>query len=129
MSSSITNEVESDPSAKPPAPEEQHPLTVLQIVPRMDLGGVERGTMEITEAITRAGGRALVATAGGQLLARLTRTGGEVIAMNLDTRNPLNLWQNARLLVRLIEDLKIDIVHARSRAPAIGHSATDSRGS
>ena len=98
--------------------EEHRPLTVLQIVPRMESGGVERGTLEITEAITREGGRALIATAGGQMLPRITKAGGEVIAMNVDTRNPLNLWQNARLLARLIQDLGIDIVHARSRAPA-----------
>lgn len=91
---------------------------MLQIVPRMGQGGVERGTLEITEAIVKAGGRALVATAGGQLLPRVTRAGGEVIAMNVASKNPVNLWQNARLLARLIRDLGVDIVHARSRAPA-----------
>ncbi|HUF86095.1 MAG TPA: glycosyltransferase family 4 protein [Thermohalobaculum sp.] len=101
-----------------PEREEHRPLTILQIVPAMDQGGVERGTLEITEAIVRAGGRALVATSGGQLLPRITRAGGEVIAMNVASKNPLNLWQNARLLARLIRDLRIDIVHARSRAPA-----------
>ena len=60
----------------------------------------------------------VVATGGGGLRPRVIRGGGEGIAMNVDTRNPLNLWQNARLLARLIEDLQIDIVHARSRAPA-----------
>ncbi len=84
----------------------------------MDQGGVERGTLEIVEAIVRAGGRALVATAGGQLLPRVTRAGGEVVAMNLASKNPVNLWQNARLMARLIRDLGVDIVHARSRAPA-----------
>ena len=118
VSSSIAGETSGELSGNRSAPEEQHPLTVLQIVPRLDMGGVERGTLEITEAITRAGGRALVATAGGRLLPRVIKAGGEVIAMNVDTRNPLNLWQNARLLARLIEDLQIDIVHARSRAPA-----------
>jgi len=98
--------------------EEHRPLSVLQIVPRMELGGIERGTLEITEAIAREGGRALIATAGGQLLPRIVKAGGEVIAMNVDTRNPLNLWQNARLLARLIQDLGIDVVHAHSRAPA-----------
>ena len=98
--------------------EEHRPLTVLQIVPRMDMGGAEQGTLEITEAIMREGGRALIATSGGQLLPRITKAGGEVIAMNVDTKNPLNLWQNARLLARLIQDLGIDVVHARSRAPA-----------
>jgi glycosyltransferase involved in cell wall biosynthesis len=118
VSSSITDQVSDDLSANVCAPEEPRPLTVLQIVPRMEIGGVERGTLEITEAITREGGRAVIATAGGKLLPRVTKAGGQVIAMNADTKNPLNLWQNARLLARLIQDLQIDIVHARSRAPA-----------
>jgi glycosyltransferase involved in cell wall biosynthesis len=118
VSSSITNDGAGELNATSPAPEEPRPLTVLQIVPNMDEGGVERGTLEITEAIAREGGRAIVATAGGKLLPRVTKAGGEVIAMNVDTKNPLNLWQNARLLARLIRDLDIDIVHARSRAPA-----------
>jgi glycosyltransferase involved in cell wall biosynthesis len=118
VSSSITGESSGDLNGIRPVPEEKRPLTVLQIVPRMEMGGVERGTLEITEAIVREGGRAIVATAGGQLLPRITKAGGQVIAMNADTKNPLNLWQNARLLARLIQDLQIDIVHARSRAPA-----------
>ncbi len=118
LSTSITSQVEGNLSGAGARPEEHRPLTVLQIVPRMEMGGVERGTIEITEAIARAGGRALIATSGGQMLHRIAKAGGEVIAMNLDTKNPLNIWQNARLLARLISDLGIDIVHARSRAPA-----------
>jgi glycosyltransferase involved in cell wall biosynthesis len=118
VSSSIAHEAAGEIISSCPAAEEDRPLTVLQIVPRMELGGVERGTMEITEAIVREGGRALIASAGGQLLPRATKAGAEVIAMNVDTKNPLNLWQNARLLARLIKDLGVDIVHARSRAPA-----------
>lgn len=119
VSSSLSRETHDEFSVGPSGAEEhQRPLTVLQLVPRMDQGGAERGTLEIAEAIVRAGGRALVATAGGQLLPRLTRVGAEVIAMNLETKNPVNLWQNALLLGRLIRDLGVDIVHARSRAPA-----------
>ncbi len=118
LSTSITGQVEGDLSGAGAKPEGHRPLTVLQIVPRMELGGVERGTMEITEAIVREGGRALIVTSGGQFLTRIAKVGGEVIAMNVETKNPLNIWQNARLLARLITDLGVDIVHARSRAPA-----------
>ncbi|MFK7943791.1 MAG: glycosyltransferase family 4 protein [Paracoccaceae bacterium] len=93
-------------------------LTVLQVVPKLDQGGVERGTLEMVEAIIRAGGRAMVATAGGRLEFRVVRAGGEVIHMNADSKNPLTLWQNARLLRRLISEQGVDVVHARSRAPA-----------
>jgi len=118
VSSSVAHEVVGELSSKRSPAKETRPLTVLQVVPWMEIGGIERVTLEITEAIVREGGRALIATAGGQMLPRVTKAGGEVIAMNLDTKNPLNIWQNARLLARLIGDLGVDIVHARSRAPA-----------
>ena len=93
-------------------------LTVLQVVPRLEQGGVERGTLEMVDAIAKAGGRPLVATAGGRLEFRVARAGGEVVHMNADSKNPLTMWQNARLLRRLIREQNVDVVHARSRAPA-----------
>lgn len=91
---------------------------MLQVVPRLDTGGVERGTLEIAEAICAAGGRALVATSGGQLEFRIARAGGEIFPMNVDSKNPATMWQNGRLMRRLIREERVDIVHARSRAPA-----------
>ena len=82
------------------------------------MGGVERGTLEIVEAIADAGGRPLVATAGGALEFRVERAGGEIFHMNADAKNPATLWQNARLMKRLIREEEVDVVHARSRAPA-----------
>lgn len=96
----------------------QHPLTVLQVVPRLELGGVERGTLEMVDAIAEAGGRPLVASAGGQLGVRIERAGGEIFHMNADSKNLLTMWQNARLMRRLIREERVDVVHARSRAPA-----------
>jgi glycosyltransferase involved in cell wall biosynthesis len=94
------------------------PLTVLQVVPRLNTGGVERGTMEIAEAVCAAGGRALVATSGGRLEFRIARAGGEIYPMNVDAKNPATIWQNAWLMRRLIREEGVEIVHARSRAPA-----------
>lgn len=93
-------------------------LTILQVVPRLDLGGVERGTVEIVEAIVTAGGRALVASEGGQLAHKIERAGGEVIEMNAATKNPFNILQNVAVLEGLIRSESVDLVHARSRAPA-----------
>ncbi|MEM0989736.1 MAG: glycosyltransferase family 4 protein [Pseudomonadota bacterium] len=102
---------------------------MLQLVPRLEQGGVERGVLEITEAICNAGGRALVATAGGRLEFRIKQAGGEIVPMNAASKNPLTLWQNARLMRRLIAEQQVDIVHARSRAPAwSGYWATRAMG-
>lgn len=92
-------------------------LTVLQLVPRLGIGGVERGTLEIADAIVAAGGRAIVATAGGPLEHRIARAGGEIVQMTLDSKNPFTIWQNAKRLEDLITEEDVSVVHARSRAP------------
>ncbi|MEL6217181.1 MAG: glycosyltransferase family 4 protein [Pseudomonadota bacterium] len=91
---------------------------MLQVVPRLNTGGVERGTLEMSEAIVAAGGRALVATEGGQMAPRILRAGGEIFEMTVATKNPFNMWQNAGLLKRLIREEGVSVIHARSRAPA-----------
>ena len=93
--------------------------TVLQVLPALGQGGgVERGTVEIAAAIVAAGGRAIVASAGGHLERELKRAGAEHIALPLDSKNPLTMRDNARKLADLIAAEKVDLVHARSRAPA-----------
>ncbi|MDP6604367.1 MAG: glycosyltransferase family 4 protein [Rhodospirillales bacterium] len=93
--------------------------TVLQVLPAVgEAGGVERGAVEINGAIVGAGGRALVASAGGALQHEITRAGGEHVQLPLASKNPLVMRANVGHLTRLIRDHGVDIVHARSRAPA-----------
>lgn len=100
-----------------PSPASRYP-TVLQVLPALDSGGVERGTLEIAAAIEAAGGRALVASAGGRMLAGLARTGAGHFTLPLTSRDPWRIWRNAAALEELIVRERVDIVHARSRAPA-----------
>lgn len=93
-------------------------LTVLQVLPSLVTGGVERGTIEITQAIVEAGGSALVASAGGRLVAAIERAGGRHITLPLMRKDPYSIWRNAALLATIIRAERVDIVHARSRAPA-----------
>jgi glycosyltransferase involved in cell wall biosynthesis len=92
-------------------------VTILQVVPRLDSGGSEQATIEITEALTRVGATALVATAGGRMTAGVTRAGGEIITLPVASKNPLTILVNAKRLERIIEERGVDLVHARSRAP------------
>ena len=102
-----------DPTGDPdPAP------AILQVLPALNLGGVERGTVEIAQAIAAAGWRAVVASAGGPLAAQIERAGGVHVTLPLDGKNPLAMWANVGRLRRLIREREISIVHARSRAPA-----------
>jgi glycosyltransferase involved in cell wall biosynthesis len=91
---------------------------VLQVLPSLGGGGVERGTVEITQAISLAGGRALVASSGGMLQASIERAGGRNILLPLATKNPHKIFANAARLASVIRENDVDIVHARSRAPA-----------
>jgi glycosyltransferase involved in cell wall biosynthesis len=92
--------------------------TILQVAPELASGGVERTTIEVAEAIVRAGGRALVASAGGRMEAELARAGGELVRLpTAASKNPVDILANAGRLKRLIRERDVKIVHARSRAP------------
>ncbi len=92
--------------------------TILQVIPDLSAGGAERTTVEMAEAISGAGGRALVASEGGRLEPALEAVGGKLIAMKAASKNPLTIRKNTRLLEDLVTEEKIDLIHARSRAPA-----------
>jgi len=91
---------------------------VLQVLPSLETGGVERGTVEITQAIVAAGGTALVASEGGRLVGAIERAGGRHVRLPMATKNPVAIWRNAARLAQLIGTARVSIVHARSRAPA-----------
>ena len=92
--------------------------TVLQIIPRLDAGGAERTTIDVAAALAEAGARPLVATEGGRLISELQANGGVWAPFPAKTKNPLAMALNVYRLVRLIREEKVDLVHARSRAPA-----------
>jgi len=105
--------------ADSPVPSGRRRVTVLQVLPALGAGGgVERGTVEIARAIVEAGGRSLVASAGGLLVHDLTRAKAEHFTLPVDSKNPLVMRANVARLARLVEEQDVDIVHARSRAPA-----------
>ena len=91
---------------------------VLQVLPSLETGGVERGTVEIVQAIVAAGGTALVASEGGRLVGTVERAGGHHVRLPMATKNPVAIWSNARRLANLITAERVSIIHARSRAPA-----------
>ena len=99
-------------------PQEARPPAVLQVIPSLVSGGVERGTVEVAGALVAAGWTAYVASAGGPMERELTRVGVKHITLPLASKNPLAIRRNADALVEIIRRHKIDIVHARSRAPA-----------
>src|ERR1700722_17673595 len=99
-------------------PQEARPPAVLQVIPSLVSGGVERGTVEVAAALVAAGWTAYVASAGGPMERELARAGAVHIPLPLASKNPLIIRRNAKALAEIIRRHKIDIVHARSRAPA-----------
>ena len=93
-------------------------FTLLQVVPELETGGAEQTTIDVAHAVVRIGGKALVATRGGRMAARLEADGARLAQMPVQTKNPLVMLGNAARLVDLIRREKVSIVHARSRAPA-----------
>jgi len=93
-------------------------MNILQILPRLETGGVERGTLEIAEAVVQRGDGSFVASAGGKMVTRLVEGGTKHITMQLDTKNPFKILLHGWQLSKVIKQHDIQIVHARSRAPA-----------
>lgn len=100
------------------------PLTVVQLIPSLQYGGVERGTLEIAKGLVEAGHRSIVIAGKGPLETALKNTGSEIIFWEIGKKNPLML-QSIFRLARFLKQEKPHILHLRSRLPAwIGYAAT-----
>lgn len=126
-----SGELDSNPHVMPPRHREAdedttitampsgRPPVVLQVLPDIDGGGgVERGTIDIARALVRAGWGAIVASNGERQAKRIDSIGGRHVRLPLHSKNPVVMAANIGRLARLIEEAGIDLVHARSRAPA-----------
>jgi glycosyltransferase involved in cell wall biosynthesis len=102
----------------PGVPKEGRPPAVLQVIPSLVSGGAERGTIDLAGALAAAGWTPYVASSGGPMEHQLARLGVRHLRLPLASKNPLVMRRNAALLIEIVRRHKIDIVHARSRAPA-----------
>jgi glycosyltransferase involved in cell wall biosynthesis len=92
-------------------------MKVLQVLPALDSGGVERGTLEIAAALVAAGHESVVLSAGGRLVEELQRDGSRHQHWDLGKKSPLTLLQ-IRAVRRWLRQESFDIIHLRSRMPA-----------
>jgi len=93
------------------------PKTILQILPSLESGGVERGTIDIAKALKKDGFIPIVVSSGGILVYDLKEANILHIAMNVKSKNPITIFFNIGKLQKIINEYKVDIVHVRSRAP------------
>ncbi len=93
--------------------------TVIQLIPSMQSGGAERGTVEVAAGIVEAGGTALVISApGGRMIAELENAGARHIPLEVGKKSPLAVRANAKKVAAIAVQEKADLLHARSRIPA-----------
>ena len=93
-------------------------MNILQILPALNSGGVERGTIEIAEATIAAGHKSFVISSGGTLVYKLDKLGAKHIYLPVNKKNIFTIWGNSKKIEKIIKKYNIDIVHARSRVPA-----------
>lgn len=91
---------------------------VLQVLPELEMGGVEIGTVEIASALQEKGIKNFVASQGGRLTHDLKKLKVKHLTLPLKSKNIFTMLKNAKALAKFIKDNGINIVHARSRAPA-----------
>jgi len=94
-------------------------MNILQLVPKLDLGGVEKGTVEVARYLTLRGHKAVVVSGGGKLEKALDAMGARHYILPVGRKNPFVMVYCYHKLKHIIKKENIDIVHARSRVPAL----------
>ena len=92
-------------------------MKIMQVVPRMDVGGVERGVVDLAKYFQDKEDEIIVVSSGGRLIKELKSLGVKHYRLNVHKKSPFSILLIKRLR-RIIEKENIDIVHARSRVPA-----------
>lgn len=93
-------------------------MVIAQILPALEIGGVERGTIEIATALQKAGITNYVISNGGKMVPELDRLGVEHITLPVHSKNPIRMYLNARQIAKIAKEKGFTLMHVRSRAPA-----------
>lgn len=93
-------------------------MRIMQLVPELDEGGVERGVVELNRELVRHGIESLVVSAGGRLVEQLLADGGRHLTLDVASKNPFIAPLRVQQLRKLIRAEAPDLLHARSRVPA-----------
>jgi len=91
---------------------------LLQVIPRLDYGGAETGCYDVAHYIAEKGYKSYIITSGGALLKFIRKNKVKVFRLPVHSKNPVLILLNAILIGLIVIFFRINIVHARSRAPA-----------
>ena len=93
-------------------------MKIVQLLPELNEGGVERGTMELSRELVKLGHESIVISAGGKLEAQIKKDGGSHITFDVCSKNPFTVISRMMRLGKIFKEVDPDILHARSRVPA-----------
>ena len=93
-------------------------MKILQILPELNVGGVETGTLDLSKYLVRLGHKVVVVSAGGTLVKDLEASGAKHYVMPVHKKSFFSIYKLVPALAKIINDEAIEIVHARSRVPA-----------
>ena len=94
-------------------------MNILQILPRLDVGGVETGTLDLSRELVKRGHKVTVVSNGGRLVKDIIDAGAKHVRLPVHKKSLITIIKTVKELERVITEERIDIVHARSRVPAI----------
>jgi len=92
-------------------------MHVLQLLPSLEVGGVERGVLDITKGLTARGHHVSVVSSGGSLVERLTQLGAMHYRLPVHEKSLATMWSCLPAVEEIIRSTNVDLVHARSRIP------------
>ena len=93
-------------------------MKIVQLLPELNEGGVERGTVELSRELVKMGHESIVISAGGNLVSQIEQDGGTHIQFDVASKNILTVLWRVIQLRKILKELKPNILHARSRVPA-----------
>ena len=93
-------------------------MKIVQLLPELNEGGVERGTMELSRELVKLGHESIVISAGGKLQEQIEKDGGKHITFDVCSKNPLTVISRMMKLRKILKELNPNILHVRSRVPA-----------
>ena len=94
-------------------------MTILQILPSLDVGGVETGTIDLAKFLARSGHKAIVVSGGGRLVRELDIPGARHYTLPVGKKSLPSIFRMVKAVADIIRREDVDIVHARSRVPAL----------
>ena len=93
-------------------------LRVLQVIPKLNISGAEQGCFDVANFLVKNNLLSYIATSSGYRIEQLEKNGSTVIKIPVHSKNPFTIILNIFKISAIIRKHKINLIHARSRAPA-----------